>query len=120
MTRKRYSWDLECERNELTSRQNFFNALYQIRPYFYGMDEQIAFAEADSDHSHSSTDAENLYHDDYHKLNYFHTHMHSYPAEVSIKYVMFFQAIVQVYFIAVLIHFLFFCCAKPKIENSLR
>ena len=120
MTRKRYSWDLECEKVEETRRDSFFNALYQLRPYFYRMEEQEEFVRADSDHEHSSSDAENLYHDDVHTPDYFHVHMSDYPAEVSIKYVLLFQAIIQLYFLAVLLHFLCFCAAKPKLEKSLR
>lgn len=41
MTRRRYKWDLMCERSTVTSSKSFFNALYQIRPYFYGIEDQI-------------------------------------------------------------------------------
>ena len=102
------------------TRQNFYNELYQIRPYFFGIEEQKAFAEVDGDHKHSSSDAENLYHDDYHMDGEFHVHMHAYPAEVSLYLVIYFQAVIQVYFIAVLVYFFIFCCVKPRIDNSLR
>lgn len=78
------------------------------------------FTRADMNHEHSSTDAENLYHNDYHDTNDFHVHMRTYPAEVSLKYVLYFQAIILLYFLIVMIHFLFFCGAKPRIDNSLR
>ena len=91
MTRRRYSWDLQCERNEQTTRENFLNEIYQIRPYFYGLEKQKSFAQIDFDHTHSSSDASNLYHDDFHKGDDFHVHMDQYPAEVSIIYVIYFQ-----------------------------
>ena len=50
----------------------------------------------------------------------FHVHMHAYPAEVSLYLVIYFQAVIQVYFIAVLVYFFIFCCVKPRIDNSLR
>lgn len=78
------------------------------------------FTTADSDHRHRLTDADNLNHDDYHKPDDFHVHMQAYPAEVSLKYVLWFQSIIQLYFLIVMVHFFCFCARGPKIDKSLR
>lgn len=45
MTRKRYRWDFECEKNPVTSSKSFWNALHSIRVYFYGKEYLSRFAE---------------------------------------------------------------------------
>ena len=82
MTRKRYSWNLACEKSNQTSSKNFYSAMHDMRYYFYGVEEWRSFEEADIDHSHGSFDAANKYHDDYH-TGTFHVHMENYPAELT-------------------------------------
>jgi len=50
MTRKRYSWDIDCERDEATSSQTFYSAVYQLRYYFYGVEDWKKFATRSEDH----------------------------------------------------------------------
>ena len=46
--------------------------------------------------------------------------MDSYPAEITMPYVMYFQLAILGYFVLVMIHFCVFAAKKPKIEHSLR
>ena len=69
MTRKRYKWDIACD----TDVQDFFDDIWQLRRYFYSIDEQLEFIKRAENHEHSSKDSSNLYHDDYHD-GLFHTH----------------------------------------------
>ena len=39
MTRMRYRWNIECERNDRTTSKKFAESLYGIRNYFYGHEE---------------------------------------------------------------------------------
>ena len=40
MTRKRYSWDIACEKDPATSSANFYEQLKKIRPYFENEDDK--------------------------------------------------------------------------------
>ena len=68
--RRRYVWDINCERSEGTSSTNFYQTLHGIRQYFYSAVQQIGFSRADHIHKNQSV-AE---HDDYHSLK-FHIHL---------------------------------------------
>ena len=53
--------------------QDFFEAMHKIRNYFYTIEEQKKFIEADLNHSHGLEDTY-LYHNDYHDGEH-HVHM---------------------------------------------
>ena len=69
MTRKRYHWDIKCEKDPATSSANFYEQIYQLRSYFYETEERNNFYERSSGHVHTSEDASNKYHNDYHDGN---------------------------------------------------
>jgi hypothetical protein len=112
MIRKRYSWSSVCEQDTETSSLTFYNAMHDIRYYFYGEEVWRGFEQADIDHKHGSFDARTKYHDDEHNGT-FHMHMENYPAELTAFVIAWAQVIILSYFVLVLIHFILFSFLKP-------
>ena len=87
MTRKRYSWDIECELNEATSRKSFYDSLHYIRAYFYSIKQIQGYMDTANNHEHSSADTEGKFHDDSHLPEAFHVHVDHYPPELIMSVV---------------------------------
>ena len=62
MNRKRYVWAIQCETTYDISAEIFFQAIYNLRPYFYPIDTMLRLLNLGSSHSHNSL----IGHDDYH------------------------------------------------------
>jgi len=73
MLRRRYSWDIACEKEKSTSSKKFFEALYGIRHYFYDIEQILAFLESGEEHTEG-------FHYDHHSEK-FHVHMDLAPVE---------------------------------------
>ena len=99
--------------------REFYDAIYQLRFYFYIIDEQLKFLDIAEGHRHSSRDAENIYHNDEHNAE-FHIHSQSLPSEAIIHYVVYFQLAILCYLIGNLFHFFIFALRKPKVQGSIR
>ena len=56
MTRRRYRWDIYCEKLFDRDYMTFFNEMIKIRPYFYPTSDIMKFA--DKDHSELDFDIE--------------------------------------------------------------
>jgi len=56
-SRRRYNWNLTCEKNPKTSSKTFFSAIHDIRYFFYSNEDLRKFSDVEKDHSHDSYDA---------------------------------------------------------------
>lgn len=60
MTRKRYKWDINCERYEKDGRHEFLKEMSNIRAYFLPLDQIMALVDRGKDHDHPSQESESL------------------------------------------------------------
>ena len=116
MTRKRYTWDVECEKNEQTTSKGFFNELNSIRGYFYSYKQIKAFKDVESMHDHSSADTYNKFHDDNHHNGGFHVHMEDSPVELVIGVIQFNQAVCLLYWVSIMSIFLLQAAKRDRVQ----
>ena len=113
MARKRYKWDINCEKIESTSSDTFFETLLKLRIYFYSTDEIGEFPNGLIGHSHIKEEE----HDDYHNGE-FHLHVNGIPPKDARLNLLFLHVFFLAYFVAISVVLLYHVKYRPKIVNS--
>lgn len=119
MTRRRYKWDIYCEKLYYRDPMTFFHELAKIRPYFYSMDQMSKFSEYQSEHSHSNWKESPWLHEDNHS-GQFHLHMNGLMPNQVKPYLYAFQAAIIIYYLAIVILFCMHTSLQPQISDSHR
>lgn len=103
-TRRRYSWDIGCEKLYSRDPQTFFHKVAGIRPYFFSLEQLLDFTETSSKHDHTKWGAQPWLHDDNH-ADKFHVHVEGLIPESVKLYLLVSQAVILTYYLAITILF---------------
>ena len=123
MNRKRYVWAIQCEASTGISANIFFQAIYNLRPYFYPIDTMLRLLNLGYNHSHNNL----IGHDDYHgekskeahTLDKFHLHTEGAPVEVNSEVIRKCYGFILLFTIGVGMHYVIFVSRKPKPASTL-